>query len=100
MPKILAIESIFKTYANITPISLRGIEIHQLEGFASNDGENTLTYKPYFLYVSSDDEKVNGSILGINNEICFFFSTIEEAEIFYTKFLDMLTTNFFACEPA
>lgn len=100
MQKILAIESIFKSYANVTPISLRGIEIHQLEGFASNDEENTVTYKPYFLYISSDDKKINGSILGINKDICFFFRTLEEAEVFYTKFLDMLTTNYFACESA
>lgn len=96
--KILPVESIFKTYANVTVISLSGIEIHQIEGFASNDEESTLMYKPYFLSIRSDDEKVNNSILGINDHICFFFRTLEEAELFYTKFLEMLTTNFFACE--
>ncbi len=95
--KILAIENIFKTYANITPISLRGIEIHQLQGFSSNDKDCSVVYKPYFLYITSDDPKVNESILGINDEIGFFFRTVEEAESFYTKLLEMLTTNYFGC---
>lgn len=98
MPKILPIVEIFKHYGSIKPLSLKGLEIHQVDGFASNEQETTLMYKPYFLRISSDDENINDSILGINEHFCFFFKTLEETESFYVNFLIMLTTNFFACE--
>lgn len=97
-PKILSIEKIYKTYANITPISLGGIEVRQLEGFSSDDKTTHVIYKPFFLYIWSEDSRVDGSILGMNETIGFFFKTFEEAEKFYTLFLETLTTNYFGCE--
>lgn len=97
MPKIIPIELIYQSYANITPISLGGIEVRQMDGFTSDDKTTHLIYKPFFLYLSSEDPQIDGSILGINADVAFFFKTVEEACKFYTNFLEMLTTNYFGC---
>ncbi len=94
--KIEPISTIFEIYGGLYPGSLYNLEIAELNALVTD--EKNIVASPHVLVIRSEQNKLDGAMLGIDSVNVMLFKSMQDAISFQDILCDLFSIKYSPCE--